>query len=110
MTTPRDPNKAIQFLIDNAPKFAQAKASRVYVEQFLKSKRALLMNESAAKTANEREAYAYAHADYIQLLDGLKVAVEQEETLKWQLTAAEAAIEVWRSMEATARSEVRATR
>lgn len=110
MSEPRDPQKAIDFMLSAAPRFAQAKADRIHIEQFLKSKKALLMNESTAKTVSEREAHAYAHEDYIALLAGLKAAVEAEETLKWKLTAAEASVEVWRSMEASARAEGRAVR
>lgn len=99
----RNPDEAIDFMLKNAPRFAQAKAQRIQLEQFLKSKRALLMNLSDGKTVSEREAYAYAHPDYVELIVGLQVAVEQEETLKWQLTAAELAVDVWRSREASNR-------
>jgi hypothetical protein len=52
---------------------------------------------------------AYATDDYITLLKGLKEAVEIEEKLKWQLIAAQARIEIWRSQEATNRTIDRAT-
>jgi hypothetical protein len=52
---------------------------------------------------------AYATDDYIELLKGLKEAVETEEKLKWQLIAAQARIEIWRSQEATNRTIDRAT-
>jgi len=97
------PTKAAEFIRDNAPKFAKAKSERVYLEQFRKSKKALLMAESPATTAAAKEIYAYAHPDYIQLLEGLREAVEMEETLKWQITAAEAKIEVWRTQSANER-------
>lgn len=79
-----DPNKAVEYIIANAKKYAAAKADRAYIEQFRKSKKALLMNESTAKSAVDREQYAYSHADYIQLLDGLREAIAIEERLKWQ--------------------------
>jgi len=44
------------------------------------------------------------------LLEGIKVAVEAEELARWKMVACQAAIEVWRSMEASARNTDRATR
>lgn len=110
MTEPIDPNKAIDFLLKNAEKYAQAKAQRIYLEEFRKSKKALLMNESTEKAANAREQFAYSHPDYIGVLDGLKSAVETEEMLKWHQIAAQLRVEVWRSQEASNRGIERATR
>tara|TARA_R110000822_G_scaffold273001_1_gene395509 strand:- start:352 stop:708 length:357 start_codon:yes stop_codon:yes gene_type:complete len=102
---------ALGFMRDKSEGHAKAKANRVYLEQFRKSKKAMLMIEAeqkGKKTGQEREAYAYAHAEYAELLDGLRVAVEQEETYKFQLKAAEARIEIWRTQQANQRSEYRA--
>jgi hypothetical protein len=110
MSEARDPHDAVDFILKNAPKYAEAKGQRVQIENFLKSKKALLMNEAShAKTIAEREAFAYAHPDYIELGKGLAAAVEREETLKWQMTAAELRVEVWRSQEASNRRMDRAT-
>ena len=104
-----DAHKAIDFIRDNAGKFAQAKANRVYCEEFRKSKKALLMAESTAEAANAREQYAYSHPDYLSLLDAFKEAVAIEETLRWQMVAAQASVEVIRSEEASARLMDRVT-
>lgn len=104
-----DPNKAVDYIISNAAKFAEAKAQRVFLEEFRKSKKAILMGQSSAEAANAREQYAYSHPEYVALLDGLKSAVEVEEKLKWELLAAQIRVEVWRSQEATARAQDRAT-
>ena len=105
-----DPQKAVDYLRDNADKFAKAKAERVYLEEFRKSKKSLLMLQADEKTQAGKEAYAYSHDDYIALLDGLKVAVEAEETVKWQMIAAQARIEVWRTQQANNRNIVHSTR
>jgi hypothetical protein len=110
MSEVRDPNKAVDYILQNAPKFAEARATRVYLEEFRKSKKALLMKESAESSAVGQERDAYAHADYIALLDGLRAAVEQEETLRWQLVAAQARVEIWRTQEASNRAQDRAVR
>jgi hypothetical protein len=103
-----DPHKAIDYIIEHASKFAKAKAERVYLEEFKKSKKAILMALSTETTSVAREQDAYSHSEYIQLLEGIKAAVEIEEKLKWDLVAAQARIEVWRSEQANQRMEGRA--
>ena len=105
-----DPNKAVDYLLANAGKFAKAKSERVYLEEFRKSKKAILMSQSTLDAANAREQYAYSHPDYLLLLDGLRAAVEVEEKLRWDLIAAQARIDIWRSQEATNRNQDRAMR
>lgn len=101
----KDPNKAVDYILANAGKFAQAKAQRVYLEEFRKSKKAILMGQSTAKSAVEREQYAYSHEDYLALLGGLKAAVEVEEKLRWDMVAAQARIEIWRTQSANNRTQ-----
>ncbi|HHZ97174.1 MAG TPA: hypothetical protein EYN67_16870 [Flavobacteriales bacterium] len=58
---------------------AKAKADEVYLREFRKSKKAMLMQEGkdeGHKTGQERESYAYAHPEYLELLDALRVATE----------------------------------
>lgn len=104
-----DPHKAVEYILKNAGRFAKAKAERVYLEEFRKSKKALLMGQSSAEAAKAREKYAYSHQEYIDLLDGVKQAVEIEEKLWWDLIAAQARVEIWRTESANARNEIKAT-
>ena len=106
----QDPSKAVDYVLDNAGKFAAAKAQRVYLEEFRKSKKAILMAQSPEKSAVAREQYAYAHQDYIGLLGGLKAAIEVEEKLRWDLIAAQASIEIWRTQCANNRTQDRTMR
>jgi hypothetical protein len=106
------PYKAIEFILEQAPKYAEAKAQRIYLEEFRKTKKALLMKEAMAKgidsgVAQERE--AYAHYEYQELLLGLQAAIEKEETLKWKLTAAQMKSDIWRSEQASERLGVKTT-
>jgi hypothetical protein len=105
-----DPHKAVDYIIKNAPKFAEAKANRVYLEEFRKSKKALLMAQSIEKAANAREQDAYAHPEYLALLEGLKAAIEVEEKLKWDMVAAQARVEIWRTEQANNRNQDRTMR
>lgn len=106
----KDPNAAVDYILANAGKFAAAKAQRVYLEEFRKSKKAILMGQSQAKAAVEREQYAYSHEDYLALLGGLKAAIEVEEKLRWDLIAAQLRVEIWRSQEASNRNQDRTMR
>ena len=102
---------AAQAIRDKAPAYGEAKAQRVYLEEFRKSKKALLMKdalEMGYEAANAQEREAYADPAYHQLLKGLAQAIEQEETLKWELEAARLDIEIFRTREATARLQDRA--
>jgi hypothetical protein len=84
----------------------------VYIENFLRTKKALLMKVAMAKgidsgVAQERE--AYAHPEYQELLLGLQVATEREEALKWKLIAAQMKSDIWRSEQASERLGVKTT-
>jgi len=101
----RDPQKAVDYILSSSGKYAAAKAQRVYLEEFRKSKKAILMGQSPAKTSAEREQYAYAHEDYLALLGGLKAAIEVEEKIRWDMVAAQARVEIWRTQCANNRNQ-----
>ena len=104
-----EPTKAIQYLIDTAPLYSKAKAIRMYLEEFRKSRKAQLMSQAGTEVLGKQETYAYAHQDYIEILEGIREAVEKEEKYRWLMTAAQARIEVWRTEQYSARMEVKAT-
>jgi hypothetical protein len=104
-----DPEKAIEYIFKNGKEYAKAKAERIYIEEYRKSLKAILMKRSIELAVNAQERDAYSNDEYIDLLKGLRAAVEAEEELRWTLVAAQARIDVWRSQEASARQEVRAT-
>jgi len=103
-----EPTKAIQYIIDTAPLYAKAKADRMYLEEFRKSRRSQLMAQAGTEVLGKQETYAYAHQDYIQILEGIRQAVETEEKYRWLMTAAQARIECWRTEQYSARVEMKA--
>jgi hypothetical protein len=105
----RDPHKAVDYIIANAKKFAKAKAERVYLEEFRKSLKAILMKRSLEETIGAQEREAYANEEYKSLLEGLRDAIEIEESLRWDLIAAQARVEIWRSEQANLRVEGKVT-
>ena len=104
-----NPHRAIEFLIETAPLYSKAKASRMFLEEFRKSRKAQLMSQASTEVLGKQETYAYAHADYVGILEGIREAVEIEEKYRWMMTAAQARIEVWRTEQYSARMEIKAT-
>lgn len=104
-----DPHKAVDFIIANGKKAAKAKANRIYLDEYRKSLKAILMKRSNETSVNAQEREAYSSQEYIDHLKGILEAVELEEELRWQMIAAQARVEVWRSQEATYRIEGKIT-
>ena len=97
---------AINFILTNAPKYASAKATRVQLEEYRKSKKAILASEEEG-SLGAKEMYAYAHPDYVELLLQIKNAIAEEEELRWKLEAAKLRVEVWKTEEYTKRVEMK---
>jgi hypothetical protein len=106
----KDVEERAQFIRDNAGPYGNAKGRRTYLDEFRKSKKALLMKDALRKgieAANAQEREAYANPEYRELLEALAWAIEEEETLKWKIEAARLDIEIWRTRQATERMLVR---
>jgi uncharacterized protein (DUF2132 family) len=104
-----DPYEAIDFIFNNSTAYAKAKAEVTYLEEFRKSKKAILFSQAIGNTVADRENQAYAHPEYQAVLDGLKAAVATAEALRWKLISKQATIDVWRSQEASNRTMDRVT-
>jgi len=98
-----DPHKSIDYMIRHSAEYAQAKAQVTYLEEFRKSKKAMLFAGAIGNTIADKDNFAYSHPEYLAVLDGLKEAVEKAETLRWMLVAAQARIDVYRTQEASNR-------
>ena len=108
-TDVKDPELAIAYIFKHGKRYAKAKADRIYMEEYRKSLKAMIMKRSLETAVNAQEREAYSDPEYVKLLQGLREAVEVEEEIRWGLVAAQARIEVWRSIEATNRAEGKAT-
>jgi hypothetical protein len=86
--TEAEAQKAIDFIRDNAPEFAKAKAERTYIENYLKVVKAKEMANSDKKTLGDREIDAYMSMEYETQLKAMRTAVAVEEELKWRMEAA----------------------
>lgn len=105
----RDTNSRFAELDRLSSQFAEAQAQAEYLEEFKKSKLAMLMKEAekqgfTTSAAQERE--ARVNPDYIQVLEGLRSATENAIKAKWALKRFEMEFEAWRSKQATMRAEM----
>jgi hypothetical protein len=94
----------MDFLRDNAGPAGQARADRLYLDDYTKSLMALLMSERALDSLGAQERYARAHPTFLQHLEGLKVAIAEDEKQRYLMEAAKVKIEVWRSLQARERA------
>jgi hypothetical protein len=108
MSNQKSINDAVDYLYTHGAKFAEAKSHRVYLEEYRKSQKAMLMKaalaDGRAKSAAVAEIEAYADPAYIEVLKGLEAATEREEELRWGLVSAQARIEVYRTQSANDRA------
>jgi len=107
MISDDDVDRALDWLVSNGKKAAQARANRVYVEEYRKTLKAQLMAQGALEGAGSlgaQEVYAYAHPDYRAHLEAIKQAVEADEEARWNQVAAQARIEAWRTMSSNQRA------
>ena len=99
-----DIEKALDFLRDNAESAAKARAERIYLEEYRKSLKAILMKEHNGESGIIQERNAYSDVRYIGHLNAIKNAVYEDERYRFLRGAAEAKIEAWRSQSANYRA------
>lgn len=92
-----------------AAAYAAAQAELDHLQEFRKSKKAILMKDAemgGVTSAVMQERDAYRNVEYLDLLDGLQEATENALKLKWQLTIAQMKFEYWRTTQANKRAEM----
>jgi hypothetical protein len=98
--------RALDYIRDNAGKYAEAKAQTRQLDHYRKIKRSELFLK-ASGTVAEREAIAETSPEYKELIDGIAASEEEENRLKWMLLAAQEKLNVWRTMSANERGATR---
>lgn len=88
--------KAVDFLRDTATPYGKARGHAAFADANMRRVKALQMVGRPGSAA-DREATAYASAEYLAALEQLENAVAESETLRARRDAAEMTIEVWRS-------------
>jgi hypothetical protein len=54
-----EPTKAIQYIIDTAPLYAKAKADRMYLDEYRRSKHAQLKSLAGTEVLGKQDTFAY---------------------------------------------------
>jgi len=99
-----DIEKAVEYLRSHSIKAAQAKAERIYMEEFRKVIKAQIMRETLSESLGAQEARAYSEIRYTTHLQAMREAIERDEYHRWMMVAAQAKIEAWRSQQANMRA------
>lgn len=102
-----DVQKALDRLRFGAKDAAKAKAERIYMEEFRKSVKAIIMKQHLDLPVSAQEREAYGNPEYIAHLEIMKAAIEKDELCRWQMVAAQAVIEAWRTASANQRIEAK---
>ena len=97
---------AVDYLRDNATEAAQATANRQYLEKFSTVLKALIMSEHLAEPVNAQERYAHSDVRYRNHLEGLKVAIFEDEKSRNLRDAADVKIRAWQSQQANNRGKL----
>src|SRR2546430_13158283 len=108
MIRDEDIDKALAYLRDTATEAAQAKANRLYLDDYSRVLRATIMSEHLAEPVNAQERYAYGDLRYKNHLEALKQAIFEDERYRFLRDAASAKIEAWRTYQANLRAEGKA--
>ena len=103
-----DIDKALAYLRDTADEAAEAKATRLYLDDFSRVLRAQIMSEHLAEAVNAQERFAYADIRYRNHLEGLKQAIFEDKRYRFLRDAASAKVEAWRTYQANLRAEGKA--
>jgi hypothetical protein len=104
--TDEEIDKALDYLRDNARDAAQAKADRIYVQEYRKVLKAQLMKEHSDLSAVLQEREAYADPRYVEHLEAIRQAVMEDEGHTFLRAAADAKIEAWRTQSSNTRARV----
>jgi len=97
MITEERAEAAVEYLRDTADLYGQTCGREKLSDLSLKRIKALQMISAPPGSVADREAFAYASADYKAAMEEAKDATAERETVRAKRQAAELTIEVWRS-------------
>jgi len=97
--------KALDYLRDTAETTAQMRANRLYLEDYSRVLKAIIMSEHLAEPVNAQERYAFADIRFKNHLEGLKQAIFEDEKNRFLRDAASVKINVWQSQCANERAQ-----
>ena len=104
MINEQEVEAAVDWLRDTANEASQKRAERLYLDEYRKVLRAQLMKQHMDLPVSAQEREALADPKYAEHLKALKIAIDEDERMRFLRVAAEAKIEAWRSMNANYRA------
>ena len=105
MITSKDIENELQKIEEIAPKYAKAKADSYQAMEWKKSQKALLFAQAVGRTVADKENWGAVQPTLDVATKGVSQAIEEEEKLRWDLKQSELKIEIWRTEQATLRTE-----
>ncbi|WP_339674230.1 hypothetical protein [Dasania marina] len=100
-------DECLNYIRKKASVLAEAKASRAYLPELRKCKKSMPMLD--AETTHGITVFGkqenYAHPEYIDLLQGLRVAIEQEAAIALRIKSVELKLDLYRTEQANLRAE-----
>lgn len=100
-----DVQLALDRLRFKASDAAKARAERIYMEAYCKTVKANVMKNHVSLPLSAQEREAYSSSEYQTQLGVMRDAIEKDEMHRWQMIAAQAVIEAWRTASANQRGE-----
>lgn len=83
------------------------RANRIYLEQYLKVRKAELQAANSQMSAAQSEIVALSSPEYKETLQAYKDAIMQDESFRFKQQAQVAKIDAWRTQEASHRGAAR---
>ena len=102
--TEKQVQQAVDYLRDTAKEAAAARANRRYLEEFRKSRKALIMKDHVDLPVSAQEREAYASDEYQKHLRAMQMAIELDTKLSFLREASQAKIDAWQTMSANYRA------
>lgn len=99
-----DVEQALDYLTKGARAAADARATRQYVEDYLRVIKAQIMMEHAELPLGAQEREAYSDSRYTDHLKVIREAVAEDERRRFMRDAASAKIEAWRTQSSNERA------
>lgn len=96
--------KAVNWLASSATQAAQARATREYLSEYRKTLKAQIMRENVDIPLAAQEREAYADPRYVTHLEALKIAIQEDERMRWLQAAAEAKVSAWQTQQRALRA------
>ncbi len=101
--------KALDWLSGSAQTAAKARAEREYLSEYTKSLRGRLMTEikelEPKLAVDLISARAMSSDDYLTHLSALRIAIENDELMRWRRDAARSVLDAFQTMSANKRAE-----